>query len=215
MSQQASQVGGATPLSREQVAQAARLLAEALHDDPAYAFVFPSGSRPGALAEFFRRHLSNHVPHRCAFARAGTRGDVEATVTLRPPGGVPVSRFALWRAFVPFAFAHGFDVLGRLSRVQHHYEALEQRAAPGGRYWHVHMMGVRPDLQGKGIGGALLDDVLATTRGSALPVVLTTHKEINVRFYRRAGFEVAFEEDVPLPASRAFRVWCMRRAPRS
>ena len=205
---------GAVARRRDQAAEAARLLAESLHDDPAYAFLFPSGSRPGTLEEFFRRHLSNHVPHRCAFVRAGTRGDVEATVTLRPPGGVPISRFTMWRAFIPFAFAHGFDVLGRLSQLQHHYEALERRAATGPRYWHVHMMGVRPDLQGKGIGGALLDDVLATTQDSALPIVLTTHKEINVRFYRRAGFEVAFEEDVPLPASRPYRVWCMSRAPR-
>lgn len=195
-----------------QVAESARLLTEALHDDPAYAFAFPGDSKPGLREEFFRRHLSNHVPHHCAFVRAGTRGEVDATVTLRPPGGVPFSRLVLLRAFALFAFAHGFDVLRRLSLIQHHYEALERRASPG-PYWHVHMMGVRPELQGKGIGGALLGDVLATTRGSRAPIVLTTHKEINVRFYQRAGFDVAFEEDVPLPASQPFRVWCMRREP--
>ena len=196
-----------------QVAEAAGLLAAALHDDPAYAFVFPSGSKPGAREEFFCRHLSNHVPHQCAFVRAGTRGEVDATVTLRPPGGVPLSRFTKLRAFVPFGFAHGFDVLRRLSQIQDAYEAFERRASSG-PYWHVHMMGVRPELQGKGIGGALLDDVLATTRGSREPIVLTTHKEINVRFYQRAGFDVAFEELLPLPASQPYRIWCMRREPR-
>lgn len=198
----------------EQVGGAARLLASALHDDPAYAFVFRPGSRPGALEAFFRRHLANHVPHRCAFVRASARGDVEATVTLRPPGGVPLSRLTLWRAFVPFAFAHGFGVLERLTRLSQHYEELERRTAPGPRYWHVHMMGVRPDLQGKGIGGALLDDVLATADGTPEPIVLTTHEPQNVRFYERAGFEVALEETVRLgPAP--FQVWCMRRAPRA
>lgn len=208
-----SQVGGTVPMQPGQVAEAAGLLASALHDDPAYAFVFPSSMRAGVLEEFFRRHLSNHVPHRCSFVRAGTRGQVESTVTLRPPGGVQLSRFTLLRAFVPFALGHGTRVLGRMSQLQHQYEAYERRAVDGKPYWHVHMMGVLPELQGKGIGGALLDDVLATTRGTREPIVLTTHKEINVRFYRRAGFEVAFEEEVPLPASQPYRVWCMRRDP--
>ena len=72
------------------------------------------------------------------------------------------------------------------------YEDLEARAAGDDPYHHVHMMAVRPELQGQGIGGALLRDVLRDVDASA-PVVLTTHKPENVVFYRRADFEVVHE----------------------
>lgn len=202
-------------LTRERVGETARLLATALHDDPAYAFVFPSGSKPAALEGFFRRHLGNHVPHRCSFARLDAAGAVAGTVTLRPPGGVPVSTFTLLRGFVPFALKHSLGVLQRLTHLGKHYEELERQAAKSRRYWHVHMMAVRPDLQGRGVGGPLLDDVLSTTDGSADPLVLTTHKEINVRFYERGGFYVASEETVRLPGVEPYLVWCMRRDPGS
>ena len=207
--------GAAVALSSQRVAQTARLVASALHDDPAYAFLLPEQARPAGLEGFFRGHLGTHVPHRCSYVREDAAGDVTATVTLRPPGGMSISAPTLIRALAPFALAHGLGVLRRLSQLKNQYEHLERRAAKGTRYWHVHMMAVRPELQGKGIGGALLEEVLATTDGSAEPIVLTTHKEINVRFYQRAGFLVACKETVRLGGAEPHLVWCMRRMPRA
>jgi ribosomal protein S18 acetylase RimI-like enzyme len=63
-------------------------------------------------------------------------------------------------------------------------------------HWHLGPVAVDPDLQGQGIGSALMrafcDHV--DVRGEA--AWLETDKEINVRFYQRFGFEVAHEEDV-------------------
>jgi hypothetical protein len=47
-----------------------------------------------------------------------------------------------------------------------------------------------------------------------VPVVLTTHQPINVRFYERAGFHVAHQESLRLPGAPAYRVWGMRREAR-
>jgi GNAT superfamily N-acetyltransferase len=80
-------------------------------------------------------------------------------------------------------------------------------------------MAVDPALHGKGIGTELLASVLATTAdapgGAAHPVLLTTHEERNVTFYRRAGFDVIEEAKVALPGTAPYPVWAMRRAPRS
>jgi len=43
------------------------------------------------------------------------------------------------------------------------------------------------------------------------PVLLTTHNERNVEFYRRSGFEVIDVEQVTLEGAAPYPVWGMRR----
>ncbi|HMJ14500.1 MAG TPA: GNAT family N-acetyltransferase, partial [Polyangiaceae bacterium] len=74
-------------------------------------------------------------------------------------------------------------------------------------------MAVHGDLQGQGLGGELLRHVLSGAATAPAPVVLTTHKLVNVCFYERAGFRVAREESVQLPDTPAYPVWGMRREP--
>ena len=67
-------------------------------------------------------------------------------------------------------------------------------------------LGVDPDLQGRGLGGALLASWLEGVDRDARPAYLETDRAENVGFYRRAGFEVEDET-----AIFGARVWCMRR----
>lgn len=184
-----------------------------LYDDPAYAFIFGDTARRALMRDFFIRHLRTHVPHRCSFVRLAEDGALQATVTLRPPGGIQVQRATLLRGLFAMALTHGPGVIRRMLFVKSYYEGLEAYTASGPRYWHVHMMAVDPELQGKGIGGALLDDVLRTARGPE-PIVLTTHKPINVPFYARARFRVTSEQTVRPLRGEPYTVWCMRREPR-
>jgi GNAT superfamily N-acetyltransferase len=201
----------AAPLERGQVAATARLLAAALLDDPAYAFIFGGRLiRRARLEVFFARHLGNHVPHRCSFVVPGAGGQALATVTLRPPGGIAVPAARMLAGLAALALTQGPGRVRRLLFVKQHYEGLEALSASGPRYWHVHMMAVAPELQGKGIGSALLEAALGTAHGPE-PIVLTTHQAVNVRFYQRAGFRVVHEEEVAPPRGERFRVWCMRR----
>jgi ribosomal protein S18 acetylase RimI-like enzyme len=200
-------------LSKHQTSEVARLLATALYDDPAYGFLFPKqAARSRGLADFFHGHLGTHVRHRCTFVRSARDGSLIATVTLRPPGGISVPPLVLALGLLRLAVGHGFESVRRLLSLKHVYENLERRVADGEAYWHVHMMAVRPDLQGQGIGGNLLREVLAAESRRS-PVVLTTHKEINVYFYRRVGFEVVLRETVSLPGCKPYEVWGMRLLP--
>jgi GNAT superfamily N-acetyltransferase len=205
----------ANPLSRDLLLPTASVLAEALADDPAYAFVFPDATRRRAsLERFFSLHLSNHVPHGCTFVRGpcevDAEGPVTATVTVRPPGGIKVSKVRQARSIAQFTLGAGPAALRRLLRIARIYEALERSAAGGKPYVHVHMMAVAPRLQGRGIGAALLSEALGRCASAQAPVVLTTHKAANVRFYERAGFRVAEEHRIA-PGGRDYTVWAMRR----
>lgn len=192
----------------------APLLAGAFDVDAAYQHLFPDPTtRIVSLTDFFARNLRTHLPYACTHALEDESG-VVATVTLRPPGGVHISMLTmLRRGLLPFALSHGTAAVKRLFWLKETYDALEARAAGGGPHWYVHMMAVRADAQGRGLGNELLSRTLSKTadRQPELPTVLTTHLPRNLRFYERAGFEVVDERVLHPPGGSPYTVWSMAR----
>ncbi len=201
-------------LSARLIEPTASMLAQAMEIDPAYTYMFPNErDRAHGLAAFFARNLRTHLPYRCTYVASDASERWIATVTLRPPGGVPISTLTLLRrGLLPFLFAHGREPVRRVFWLKRTYDALERDAAQGRAHTHVHMMAVAPDRQGTGIGSRLLARVLSLRPAAQadLPSVLTTHLERNVVFYRRAGFQVIDERVLEPPGGRPYPVWSMR-----
>ncbi len=203
------------PIVPSQVPAVGRLLAEALDDDPAYRFLFPDeAERPRGLADFFVRNLQTHLPYRCTFVLT-ERDEVVATVTVRPPGGIPISLLTmLRRGLVPFAVRNGPRAVKRLLHLKRVYDELEAKIVRGQSHHHVHMMAVVPRKQGCGIGTRLLENALAASTSSedaVRPIVLTTHRERNVVFYQRSGFAIKDRRDLAL-GGEVYPVWSMHRS---
>jgi GNAT superfamily N-acetyltransferase len=198
----------------EQIDTLAPLLAHAFDIDPAYRYLIPDPhERVAGLTHFFASNLRTHLPHRCSYASLAS-GRTAATVTLRPPGGIPISALTmLRRGLLPFAFRHGRSAVQRLFWLKNTYDALEKDAANGRPHWHVHMMAVDASLQGRGLGSQLLTEVLERTVDAQAfsPCVLTTHLPQNVVFYQRAGFEVRAERQLQPPDGAPYTVWLMAR----
>ena len=205
----------AAPIVSSQVPAVARLLAQAMDDDPAYRFLFPrAAERSRGLADFFARNLRTHLPHRCSYVLT-ERDEVVATVTVRPPGGISISLLTmLRRGLLPFAVRNGARAVRRLLVLKRLYDDLEEQIVPGHAHRHVHMMAVAPRLQGRGLGTHMLETALELSTSSearSLPVVLTTHTERNVVFYQRSGFALASRRKVA-PGGDAYAVWSMHRS---
>jgi len=67
-----------------------------------------------------------------------------------------------------------------------------------GRRFYLHHFGIRPDLQGQGLGRRLLAEALDAVRPAGLQVKLEVHRD-NVRaqnLYRRRGFKPVADLDV-------------------
>lgn len=200
-------------LQARDVPAVASMLARSFEVDAGYRFLFPDAStREAGLADFFARNLRIHLPHRCTRVARDGSGPV-ATVTVRPPGGVHVSMATMLRhGLLPLALSRGISTVRRLLWLKNTYDAIEQELGAGRPYWHVHMMAVREDRQGGGVGSGVLAAALSDCDAS-IPVALTTHLEKNVVFYRRAGFDVVFERTMRPPSSAPYTVWAMRREP--
>lgn len=203
-------------LENGDVPRTAELLGRAFDVDAAYGYLFPdAATRTTGLTHFFQRNLQTHLPYRCTHVAVDAHDRVLATVTLRPPGGVPISLLTmLRRGLLPFALAHGTSAVKRLLWLKDTYDAIEIETAEHAPHAHVHMMAVAKELQGKGLGSRLLRHVLRLHASPAQTqqTVLTTHLPQNVVFYRREGFEVAHERTLTPPQSHPYTVWSMRRA---
>jgi ribosomal protein S18 acetylase RimI-like enzyme len=79
-------------------------------------------------------------------------------------------------------------------------------------HYYLSFLGVHPDWQGKGMGSALIQPVLALCDRQRIPAYLETETETNVRFYRSHGFEVSNHIQ---SSDGAVQVWSMWREPRN
>jgi ribosomal protein S18 acetylase RimI-like enzyme len=196
------------PLGRDQTRDAGEVLARAFHDDPHWRWVLPSESRRAQVMPWFMEAWAKYC-YRCGQAYT-TAGQVEGAAVWIAPGKYPLNAAGMMLSglmLVPLKF--GRAAFGRLMSSLSCYERLHKREVPP-RHWYLSTLGVDPRRQGQGIGSALIGPVLARADAESLFCYLETEKEENLRFYRRHGFEVAVEDNLP---NGGPHFWTMTRQP--
>lgn len=164
-------------------ADAARLeavMARAFHDDPVIGWLLPDASRrPAGLRRFFGielRHVS--LPRGCVW----TTSDLSAAALVLPPGRWRVPLSATLRE--GRAFGAG---LGRAARLGMAMEWRHAREVQGPHYY-VRDVGVLPEMQGRGLGSALMAPTLERCDREGLPAYLEASSERSAALYERLGF---------------------------
>ena len=201
-------------LTAHDVPSTAALLARAFLDNPCYMWMHPrEGSRPADLRAFFERNLLWHLSLDLTWV--ALRGDrVAGTFTLEPPGGVKYGIARMLTHWVlPTLRQQGPMTVRRIAQADAAFRTRYRAFTEGRDYWHVHAVAVDPDYQGKGVGASMLTHCmreLASLRSHATaPVVLSTQREKNLPFYRRAGFELVNRQEMG-STGRRFVTWFMR-----
>jgi GNAT superfamily N-acetyltransferase len=169
----------------DDVACLATVLAEAFADDPMFAWLIPDDSRRRArLRRYFGVELRHFALPR---GRVWTTDDLAGAMLSLPPGKWRVPPYATLlhgRAFgaqVPKAARLGTAMEWRhmrLVREPHHY---------------VRDIGVHPDRQGRGLGGALMRPMLDRCDQDGLPAYLEASSERSAALYERLGFQLSEE----------------------
>ena len=174
---------------------AARMaLARAFFDYNLMQYAAPDARRRGpGVATLYGALLADSFRLGEVFVTANVAG----VACWLPPGAEAISFLRQVRAgmlAVPFRFGlGGFRRLLAYDAMAAHLHHVHA-AMP---HWYLSAIGVEPDHQGKGIGGALMQPILHRADSAGLHCYLETHRESNVRMYERNGFGICQRADVP------------------
>jgi ribosomal protein S18 acetylase RimI-like enzyme len=194
-------------LEPSQQHRAAALLARAFHDDPVYKLTIPDeDKRASVLTWLFEKVIRYCILYGHTF----TTPKVEGVAGWLPPGH---NKLTLGRIIRSGLYATplklGWAVYRRFDTYMTYADKLHARHAHG-PHWYLWFIGVEAACQGQGIGGRLLQPILARADAGGLPCYLETGGERNVRFYEKHGFKVAYQGQEPTLGAQ---VYAMLREP--
>ncbi|MGE7205568.1 GNAT family N-acetyltransferase [Sphingomonas sp. NPDC019816] len=182
-------------------AAVAGMLGRAFAEDPAMSYIFPdAGERAKRLPRLFALLFDSDAVGMRLVSDAG-----EAGTFWRPPGQAHVPTTAMLRQAIPLLATLGM-ALPRALRLAH---AVESHF-PVGPFWYLHIAGVDPVRQGRGLGGASIRAGLARCDADGVSAYLETATRSNVALYTRLGFALTDEWTVPRGGPR---FWSMLRQP--
>ena len=189
----------------DDVTAAARTLARAFQDDPAFRWASPRDRRRERIGPaYFRAVLRGYVPK----GEVQVTDDVLAVAVWAPPERW---RASAWQglALLPTMLAACGTKLPRAARMVSMMERRhEEREEP---HYYLPFVGTDPDARGQGRGTALLGHMLERCDAEGVPAYLEATSAQNQALYHRHGF-VALEELRWPGGGPPF--WPMWRAPR-
>ena len=185
----------------DDVEQVSVTLSRAFFDDPVIAWIVPDpGRRRMVLPGMFRTFASAFVRHNESLVTSDGAG-----AALWAPPGVPAvadheaERFGRELEKVTGADAPRLFAVDELMAAHH----------PQAPCYHLQLVGVDPERQGRGVGSALLTPVLDRCDRDGVPAYLEATSLRNRRLYERHGFQT--REVLQIPGGPA--MWAMWREP--
>jgi GNAT superfamily N-acetyltransferase len=194
------------PLDESQIAEAGRVLAIALGDDPLQNHVFPNPEERVKLAPL---QFSTLVRQAHLFGRVLATEGLTGVSAWTPPGEATTYEQAQQSGYSELPFLLGKENFERLGRVFDYLSSTHGTTVPA-EHWYLMIVGVLPQHQGRGIGEALLRPIVAQADAGRVPICLDTAQPLVKPFYERLGFRMVIESVDP---NSGLRFWTYQRDP--
>ncbi len=187
-----------------QVKQASSVLYNAFYQDPLVRYMLPDeGRRTQVLPSFYRIV----VRYTLRYGEVYTTPEGEGVACWLTPRNTTVSTWRLLRVAPTALFSFSFAEQQR-NTIYSRYTDEAHEHAISGPHWYLWGLGVEPSCQHQGLGGQLIQPVLARADRAGLPCYLETTNDVNLPFYEKHGFTIMSDGVVP---GTQLRVWGMRR----
>ena len=188
---------------------ASAVMGRAFQDEPGWQYLIPDYARRLRLLPAFFHIV---VRYSLRYGEVYTTPALEGVACWLPPGNTTPLFSRLARIGIRDArlgLELGWSGFRRYTVMEAYVDAVHKQYVPG-QHWYLWAIGVDPPCQGQGIGGMLMQPVLARADADGLPCYLETSKERNVPFYKKYGFTVVSEGVGPKSGQRD---WAMLRKP--
>jgi ribosomal protein S18 acetylase RimI-like enzyme len=174
-------------LTDSQIPAAAATLARAFNDDPLMIYTIPDATeRARLLPDMYARMIRFGVLTGEVYV---TAGDLEGVALWLPPNAkwtrenIEASGMHETATLIGNdAYQRYRDVVGR------EWQARERDMT--GACWYLFLLGVEPNRQRRGLGGALMRPVLERADQGHVACYLETENQRNVAFYQKQGFDL-------------------------
>jgi ribosomal protein S18 acetylase RimI-like enzyme len=181
-----------------------RMLGRAFIDDPIVVWACGSSAlRPALLAAIDRARLRQLL----AYEEIWIASESTSAALWTPPGRGRTN--LLQNAALARDMLHP-RLMACLPRLALGLTSMQRAHPHEPRHWYLSKLGTDPDMQGRGLGSAVLQPVLDTCDSDGVGAYLETAVERNLDFYARHGFQATGELRIP----RGPRIWTMWRKPR-
>lgn len=192
------------PLGAQEAERAVTVLAHGMRDNPLHVAAYgPNPQRRVRVHAQLMRRLLDQSPALEVLC-AVRNGEIVGVGAAAPPGSCKPALPP------PRALLSDVALMGpRTAIAVARWLVAWRRRDPAEPHVHFGPLAVLPELQGKGVGSALMQEHCRRFDASGQSAYLETDRERNVRFYRRFGFETIAEAHV-----LGVPNWFMRRAPR-
>ena len=191
-------------LGRAGLERATTTLARAFSNDPMFAWIFPDARRRSQSLR-----VLNRVPLEYGLRHGRvtqSNGGLAAAIWI-PPGHTITLSGMIRDGILGVPGRVGFRPFARFLGANSVMGRLHKKFVPE-PHWYLLIVAVDPELQGRGVGTALVAEGLARADQSACPCYLETSEERNIAFYERHGFAVV--ASAPLGKGGPTG-WAMRR----
>jgi GNAT superfamily N-acetyltransferase len=130
---------------------------------------------------------------------------------LLPPGRTRLGNNDYLKAgFLAAPFVIGLKRYKSVSECEKYLADMQDKLLAGRPHYYLWGLSVDPDKQKTGSGTALLQYLLQKADAEKIPVYLETHKEQNVAYYEKRGFQLIHTDMVP---KHDLDFWCMLHEP--
>jgi len=195
------------PGTRADIDQAAITLSRAFADVEPFTWIQPDpGLRARMEPAMFRAALRHLYPIEGGAEVFAEGGKVMGCAMWAPPGRWKASTWGQLRSAPLMVRALGMKNLAEYGRRGRAVEDALQAAHPAEPHWYLAGIGADPDSQGRGIGTALVSSGLARCDREGTHAYLECLLSL-VPYYRRFGFEVIAEVDMPKGTPPQASMW--------
>jgi len=183
------------------------VMGEAFLNDPVWKFLVPNDDRRARVVSLSMNIL---VRYSLLYGEITTTPTLDGVACWLPPGETtPIFSRLVLIGIRSAPLQLGWTGFRRYIAIENYCGEVHKRIVPG-MHWYLWGLGVKPSRQGLGIGGMLMQPVLARADTDRLPCYLETTNEKNMPFYEKHGFNVVSDGEVP---RYGLHVWTMLREP--